>query len=223
MEGTEALHELSDKVGTFYDRNKKLITYAGVAIVVLVLGYFGYQQFIVKPQEAEAAEDLYKVERMFGVDSLNLALSGNSEFKGAVDLADNYGSSPSGKKAAYIAGMCYLRKGEFENAIDYLKKYDLDDQIISCLAKGAIGDAYVELNDVENGADYYVKAAELHKNTFTSPLFFKKAGVAYESLGKNDKALKYYKQIEKDYKSSGEGADIEKYIARTEAKISQAQ
>lgn len=221
LEVVKDVKDLSSRMGSFYERNRKVINYTGIGIVVLILGYIGYNQFMLKPQEEEAAEDLYKIERYFGLDSVDIVLAGNSNIKSAVEIADDYGSTPSGQKAAYMAGMCYLKKGDFENAISYLKKFKLNDLMVSCLAKGAIGDAYVELNQLDEAVSYYVDAAEKHKNTLTTPYFYKKAALVYEKLGKNDKALKYYEAIKSEYKESAEAAEIEKYIARAQGKLEQ--
>ena len=85
------------------------------------------------------------------------------------------------------------------------------------MAKGAIGDAYMELKDYDKGADYYSDAADYSKNSFTTPMFLMKAGMAYDELKNYEKALKYYKRIRQDYHQSDEAREINKYIAYDEA------
>jgi len=41
-----------------------------------------------------------------------------------------------------------------------------------------------------------------------------KAGMAYESAGKNDLALKTYMRIKTEFARTSEGREIDKYIAR---------
>lgn len=112
-----------------------------------------------------------------------------------------------------------LETWQFRKAIDFLKSYDASDKIVGTLATIAIGDAYVELNKLEDGADYYIKAANMDKNLFTSPNAFMKAGGVYEALGKYSEALEAYNTIKKEYPKSMEARDIEKYIARAELKM----
>jgi hypothetical protein len=56
--------------------------------------------------------------------------------------------------------------------------------LVGPLAAGLLGDAYVESGDVEKGAKQYLKAARMNKNKATSPVFYKKAGIAFEELKK---------------------------------------
>ena len=81
-----------------------------------------------------------------------------------------------------------------------------------------MGDANMELNQTEKAADLYKSAAEMKKNEFTTPLFLMKSGLAYEELGKFDKALELYKRIKEEYPRSFEGREIDKYIAFLEGK-----
>jgi len=48
-------------------------------------------------------------------------------------------------------------------------------------------------------------------------LFFMKAAMAYEELGKLDKSLEIYKRIKEEYPRSNEGREIDKYISYTES------
>ena len=84
--------------------------------------------------------------------------------------------------------------------------------------KVEIGDCQVELNKKEDALTQYEKAAGNNPNNLTSPLFLFKAGMLAEELNKSDKAIELYKKIKADYRSSDQGMDIDKYIARAEAK-----
>ena len=107
-----------------------------------------------------------------------------------------------------------MRDDLYKEAIDYLQSFKGKDHILGPMAKGAIGDAYMELNQNAKAAEYYLAAAELKENEFTSPIFLMKAGWTYELLKDNKKALEVYERIKYDYPTSTEARDIDKYIAR---------
>jgi tetratricopeptide (TPR) repeat protein len=86
--------------------------------------------------------------------------------------------------------------------------------MIAPMARGCIGDAYMQLGNIDKAASYYMKAADYTDNDFTTPLHLKKAALAYEKLEKYDDALKNYERIKTDYFKSFEQRDIDKYIAR---------
>jgi tetratricopeptide (TPR) repeat protein len=84
------------------------------------------------------------------------------------------------------------------------------------MALGNIGDAYLELTDYPLGISYYDKAVANSDNEFTGPVYLKKAGLAYETLGEYGNAITYYNRIKEEYPESTEARDVSKYIARAE-------
>lgn len=212
--------EISETIGkaeSYVQENKKSLTIIGGAIVALVIAYLGYNQFIVKPQEASAQEDMFVAEQYFGQDSLNLAIAGDGAYPGFEEIVDNYGSAPSGNLARYYLGMSYLKKGEYEKAIEELKSYDAEDNIVGALALGGIAGAYAEMGNKDEALSYYKKAADWDENVFTRPLFLFKQANLLEQMSQHDKAVALYEKIKSDYPFSTEARDIEKYIGRATA------
>ena len=189
------------------------------AIIVIVLGYIGYKKLYLAPKEKEAQGQMFMAQKYFEMDSLNLALNGDGNYLGFLNIIDDYSITKSGNLARYYAGICYLKKGEFENAIEQLKKFDSDDEILSSFSLGAIGDAYLELNDKDKALDYYIKAAKIKDNDFTSAQFYLKAGFVHEDLKQFDKAIELYEKIKKNYSRSFEARDIDKYIERAKGML----
>ena len=213
------LSESVHKAEKYVKDNKKSLSIIGGAAVAIVAAYIGYQQFIVKPQDENAQKEMYVAERYFGQDSLNLAIKGDGSFPGFEEIVNNYGSSNSGNLAKYYLGMSYLKKGEYEKAIESLSSYDAEDDVTGALALGGIAAAHLELNQVDDALKYYKKAADWDENNFTRPLFLMKTATVYE-IHKNYKdALSIYQQIKKDFPTSTEARDIDKYIGRAEALI----
>jgi tetratricopeptide (TPR) repeat protein len=200
----------------FIEKNQKLITILVGIIVIIVLGYFGYNKFYQAPMNKKAKSEMYMAEMYFKTDSLNKALDGDGNFPGFLEIIDNYGSTKSGNLAHYYAGIIYMKKGQFEEAIDYLQGFDSEDQIVGPMAMGAIGDAYIELGDPNKAANYYLKAANTHINDFVTPIFLQKAGWAYEDAGSYDKAIRIYERIKTEFSRSAEARDIERYIERAQ-------
>jgi tetratricopeptide (TPR) repeat protein len=208
------LAETTSKVESFYTNNKKQINYALIAVVAIIGGYLAFTQMYLKPLEAEAQREIFRAQMYFERDSFELAYNGNESFQGFSAIVDGYGLTKAGNLAKYYAGICCLRTGKFDEAIDYLKSFDTENELIAVLAKGALGDAYSEAGAYDKAADYYTKAARMSKNKVTAPMFLKKAGLVYEELGKFSKAADSYETIKNDFADSQEANDIDKYIAR---------
>ena len=159
---------------------------------------------------------MYMAELYFQKDSFNIALNGDGQYLGFIDIADEYGLTKSGKLANYYAGLCYLNLGDFDNAIDYLQDFSSDDIILSSLALGCIGDAYMELGNINKALGYYKDAANNNINSFTTPKYLFKQAMIYELEGDYSDALDIYNTIKDDYSDSREANQIEKYISRAQ-------
>ena len=134
--------------------------------------------------------------------------------QGFKEIADNFGMTKTGNLANYYSGICLLRTGKFAEAIEYLEKYKGDDEMVAPVAIGAIGDANMELNNVDEAIKFYLKAAEKSNNNFTTPIYLKKAGFAYEQKANYTEALAIYERLKNEFTASSEARDIDKYIAR---------
>jgi len=205
-------------INHFFADNRKMIMYVGGGIIGLVILFFGYKKFISEPEEIEAESKIFYAEQMFMADSIDRAVKGDGQHMGLADLVNDYGSTTAGKRASYLLGIAMYRQGKYDEAIDNLENYDLNDMIVQPEALGMIGDCYVEKKELEKAASYFVKAAEVSKNNFTSPRFYKKAGLVYENLKEYEKAKGYYEKVQKEFpESDAAKQDIEQLISRTEA------
>lgn len=216
-DAVESLDNALTKSEQFIEQNQKSLTIIIVAILVIVSAYFGYKRFYLAPMEKEAQSQIFAAEYHFEKDSFKLALNGNDNDLGFLELADKYGATKTGNLAHYYAGICYRQLGEYEKAIEHLKKFDAGDLLVTPIAYGAIGDCYVELNKLDEGVKYYERAANYSEDDFTAPIFLKKAGVVYEELKQNEKALALYTTIKEKYSKSTEAREIDKDIARNNA------
>lgn len=201
----------------FIEKNQKMLSMVGIALVVLVGGYFLVKKFVVGPREVKAQERIFMAQQYFEKDSFNLALNGDANIEGFLDIIDSYGSTEAGNLANCYAGLCYLHLGKYNEAIKYLKDFSSADQLLQYVAKGAIGDAYLELGNKDKALSYYKDAAK-GDNELTAPAYLFKLGLLYEEMGKAQDALAAYKKIKDDYKNSAEARTIDKYIVRAELK-----
>ena len=215
----ENLEEALSKTEQYIEKNQKKLSTIAFVIILLAVGVFAYQKYYKAPLNERAQNQLFQAQRYFEKDSFNLALNGDENYPGFLDIIDEFSSTPAGNISEYYAGISYLRIGEFQNAVDYLEKFSSDDFLLSALAKAAIGDAYMELGDTKKAASSYMEASSFNTNDFTTPIYLQKAGLAYEMLGEYNKALTAYETIEQDFSKSAEARDVEKYITRAKSMI----
>ena len=210
------IEETLSKTEQFIEENQKsLMTIIG-AIVGVVALFSVYQNFYIEPMEKEAQAEMYMAELYFQKDSFNLALNGDGQYLGFLDIANDYSSTNVGQLANYYSGLSYLNTADYDKAIEYLDDFSSDDIILSSLALGCMGDAYMELGDTDAALNAYADAVNNSANDFTAPRYMMKQAMIYTSIGDNNKALDLFKAIQSDYKTSREANGIEKYIARVD-------
>ena len=219
---TEVLENVEQsltKAELFFEENRNPLLIAAGVILGVVLAYYGYRKLYADPMEEEAQKEIFMAQKFFEQDSLKLALNGQANNLGFLDIAEEYSMTKAGNMANYYAGICYLNLGQIESAIEYLDKFSSDDQILSVVAVGAIGDAFLELDQPEDALDYYTKAANTNDNEFVVPIYLMKAAQTAEILNDYDSALKLYKRLKKDFSTSQEAREVDKNIAYAETKL----
>ena len=209
------VNEGLETVQGFWEKNKKLIIGLSTAIIVVFAGYYIYKNFIQKPKEEKAAEAMFKAEEYFGKDSLDVALNGDGQNKGFLNVINNYGGTKAGNLAHFYAGVIYLKKGDFNNAIKYLKDFSTDSKQIQMVAYGRLADAYSDAGKKDEAVENYKKAGKYFpEDEFNSSEFLFRAGYLLESMNKNQEAVEVYKQIKEKYPKTEKGFTIDKYIYR---------
>jgi tetratricopeptide (TPR) repeat protein len=203
------------KAKGFWAKNQKPISIVLIVIVVLVGGWYVYNNYVAAPKEQEAEKTMFKAEEYFRQDSLKLALNGDQFNRGFVYVINNYGSTKAGNLARYYAGVCYLRTSDFNKAVKYLKDFSTNAKQIQMMAYGALGDAYSELNKNDDAVNYYKKAAnEFTDDVTMSSEYLFRAALKLETLGKNSEALELYKELKEKYPNTERGYSADKYIYR---------
>jgi len=205
----------------FIEKNQKMLLMVLGGIILVVGGVFAYRNYVVKPFEMEAQAAIFRAERYFEKDSFQLALNGKDKAEGFLSIIDNYSGTKTANLAHYYAAVCYLQLGKYQECLDQMEEFDAEDVMLGAMSVGIKGDALMELNRTDEAIEMYAKAASTNENTFTTPMYLMKAGIGYEMKGDYTKALETYQTIRKEYFTSSEGREVEKYIARAELMVKQ--
>ncbi len=214
----EGLESGANKAEVWILKNQKaILTVIGV-VLVSVLAYMAYMRYVQEPAEIKAANELAYPKSYFDqaqsnsvvTDSLyTLALDGADGKYGLLDVADKFSRTKAGNLAKYYAGLSYLKLSDYKNAIKYLDDFSSDDMMLGPMAKGAIGDAFTNIDQFKDALDYYEQAANMNPNDYTTPMFLDKAAATALAIGENSKALALYTRIKDEYSNSEAAKDIE--------------
>lgn len=209
QEGTEVLENIQQK----YEKNKKPINGIIIAVVLLVAGYFGYKKLLVEPDNNKASAMMYFADKYRMADSADKALNGDGQHKGYLAVIKKYGSTDAGNMAKYYAGVCYLKKDDYKNAIKHLEDFNGKGTLVEYTAWGALGDAYMGSGNTNKAIEYYEKAGSKKEDGLHGPIYLFRAGLAYEKANKPEEAKKLYLRIREEYPQSQESQKVDRQLA----------
>jgi tetratricopeptide (TPR) repeat protein len=194
------------------NKNTRLVAYIIGGILVFIIGYFAYRQFIWKPAN-EKSKDAYWVGLNYAAqDSTDLAIE---ELKPVVKKFDG---KVGGENAQFVLARQYMSKGEFKKALTELEGVEVEDTYLSAMSIGLQGDCQSEMKNYDKAGALYLEAAAISENEMTTPMFLFKAGLCSEKVKNFEKATECYAKIQDDYPAFASQKSIEKYLARSKNK-----
>lgn len=214
----ETLGEAMDKTELFFQKNGRKMTYIFLGLLAVAALIYGYRAMIAQPRVEKAAEMIAEAQYRFEAENPDyvLALEGDANGAGFLDVIEKYGATPSGNLAKHYAGICYLRTGDLENAAKYLAKFSpvkgIPGAIVTAQNYGLQGDVAVEQQDYAKAVKFYEKAVKAADNNLTAPMYLRKAGLAEQALGNTKRAAEFFEQIETEYPASMEAREAEKLL-----------
>ncbi len=212
------------KTEEWFEKNWKTLAIVLAAVLVVLMAPISQKDVIHGLHRGKKAADaMFVAEQLFIAEDYTTALNGDGTNLGFLDVVASYGGTSEGRLAAHYAGICYLKTGELDNALEYLGKYravrGVPGAIVNAENEGLKGDVYVQKGDYAAAAGHFRKAADVDDNILTTPMYLKKLGLALEATGDYAAAVAAYRRITDEYPASLEARDIEKFAAAAEQKI----
>lgn len=214
----EALGEAMNRTERFFEENGRKMSYIFLGLLALGVVIYGYRALVSQPRVAKAAELIAEAQARFDAETpdYELALLGDANGAGFLDVIEQYGSTPSGNLAKHYAGICYLKQGDLEQAAAYLSKFSpvrgLPGAIINAQNYGLQGDVAVEQDRYKQAVALYEKAVKAADNNLTAPMYLRKAGLAAQAAGETAQAAAYFQRILDEYPASMDARDAEKLL-----------
>lgn len=193
-----------------FKTNKKLrfIT-IGVGILVIgILGYLLYLQFVWKPAN-EKSKGAYW-------EGLNYAVKDSTDL--SIDLlrsnVKKYDGKVGGEVAQFVLGRQLMAIKDFKGALKELEGVDVEDTYVAIMAIGLQADCLSEMKKYDEAANKYLEAADMLENDMTTPMYLMKAGLCAEEIKNFEKATEFYQRIQDDFIDYARQNQIEKFLAR---------
>ncbi len=185
------------------------------ALILGVLGFFAYKQFVVAPKNTEAVKSFLAAQKNLAEGKDKDALGGKSAANpGFIGTANEYSSTEIGKLSSYNAGLLKFKEGKFQEAYDLLDKFSSKNKTLMAMKYGAMADAKSGLNKNDEALALLDKAANASDDPYTTYYFTRKAGIVALGLKKNAEAKKYFAAIDEKYQDYDNGMS-DSYIEMT--------
>jgi|ERR1041385_635195 tetratricopeptide (TPR) repeat protein len=208
---------------SFYYENKKYISYAFTALLIIVVGSFIYVNNRRANNEKAAAE-FAKVFPIYDAAATEarqykVAIDGQPErgIMGLKAIVDNYGGTESGEIARFYLANAYFQLGQYDDALKNFDSFSGSNPLLEASAFAGMGGCYEVKGEYAKAASYFEKAANKVSNTINTPDYLNSAARCYGQSGEKEKALTLYKKIKKEYPTSSFARDADRYIAQFSA------
>ncbi|MFC3159833.1 hypothetical protein SAMN05443633_106198 [Chryseobacterium arachidis] len=199
----------------FIERYSKPLGIVFGVLVLGVLGFFGYKQFVVAPKNAEAVKSFLAAQKNLADGKEKEALGGKSAANpGFLGTYNEYSGTEIGKLSAYNAGLLKFKEGKFQEAYDLLDSFSSDNKTMMAMKFGAMADAKSGLNKNDEALQLLDKATTASDDPYTAYYFTRKAGIVALGLKKNAEAKKYFATIDEKYQDYDNGMS-DSYIEMT--------
>lgn len=208
-----SIDELNDSLSSIeqhVEKNKKIVTWSVVGILVIAAIILGYIYGIKNPNEEKATAEISKADMELTANNDSIALA---QYEA---IANAYGND-AGNRAALQAAILLYKQGKYEEAIKYLDKFDTSSEILSSSAVSLKGDCLVNLKKYDEAVSAFDKATKLTgNNPLLAPVYMMKKATVLREQKNFEAELKVYETIKKSYQEyiNSYRIDIDKYIER---------
>lgn len=176
---------------------------AFIAVIVAIIAFAAFQAFTPESSESkgnnEADAAVAKVEHLVLAGNYDIALEGNDEIEGLLEIIEKYSGTSAANKANLFAGIAYAQKKQYNDAITYLSQYNGGDNIAAANAKHLLGTCYSQIEEYEKAISTVLEAAALADNAGITPLCWRDAAAMYEVLDNDKEAMNLYNRIKNEY------------------------
>jgi tetratricopeptide (TPR) repeat protein len=195
----------TSKAIAFVTEYQKQISYVICTIVAFALIFFGYRFF---QQRAETKAFTLLGQTQAKYDTLKEKSSETAAYRQVTEafqsIIKKYGGNAAGKFARLIYANISYDAAQYEKAISLYKQSlsDFkDDKFVYDMILNNLGYAYQRVEDGQNAASYFEKAASATDSPIREDALFN-LGLMYEESGEDAKGRKMLQEILNDYPNS---------------------
>ncbi len=202
---SDPLMENYNRIADYVSTHQTRIISAAVAVIVIIGGIIGYSYYS-GAQEQKAQELLSIAENYYAQADYENALYGNeaSLTYGFDQISEDFPRTNAGNIARFYAAVSSFELDDVDNALLYMKKFNVPDGILGVGALTFKGKLYLSKGNYKEAAQTFMKAAKWDENKVTTPDNLLEAAQAYYKDDNFDKANQLANQVIDEYPQSSQ-------------------
>jgi len=213
-----------DKLITYYSKALKFVdTYSkqliiGIGVFAVLIAAVVIYQNKVEEDNIAATSALSKIMSSYEQKNYQSAIDGQpgTDLVGLKGIVENYGSSAQGEIAKLYLANSYYYTGKYDEALKTYDDISNSQPGLRAASLAGKGACYEEKGNYLNAAKNYEKAAHVYKYNALNSSYLLHSGIDYLKVKQYDKAQTVLKLVKKEYKSSKEAQEVDRYLDEVE-------
>lgn len=165
----------------FFEDHRNTVIGVIVGIVLLALAVIGWRTY-QNNRSAEGQVLLGAILTEYEAGNYQVALDGTDLMPGLLEIADEYGSTPTGQQATFFAADALYQVGDYDRALEYFEDYS-GDELLAASALAGQAAIYELRGEFAEAADLYEEAAAEYESPASTPGYLLDAARAHRQAG----------------------------------------
>ncbi len=183
----------------FFEDNRTAILAAIIGLVVLALAVIAWRAWQSQRSE-EGQQVLGAILTEYEAGNWQAALDGTDSAPGLLEIADDYGSTPTGEQATFFAADAYYQLGDTDRALELFEDYDGDGLLAASALAGQA--AILEATDAARAGALFAEAAGEYTSPASTPGYLLDAARAYAAAGDTEAAQAALQTVMDDWQDT---------------------
>ena len=199
---------------SFYDEYQTAIfSVVGIIAAIVIVAVLYTSK--VEESNLSASVELGRVINTYNAGLYLQAIEGKAGTQeiGLEKIVDEYGGSEQGELARIYLANAYFYTEQYDKAMEAYDDYSGSDNLMVASALAGKAGCYENEKNYESAAKYFSKAANVSKYVPSNPSYLLNAGINYLKVKNNSEAKSALNKVKKDYKTSLEARQVDKYLA----------
>lgn len=198
----DALTTSASRGAEFFEDHRNAIIGGIVGVVLLALAVIGWRTWQDR-RSAEGQQLLGAILTEYEAGNYQAALDGTDTAPGLLEIADDYGSTPTGRQATFFAADALYQLGEYDRALEFFEDYSGDGLVAASALAGQA--AIAELQDRHaDAARLYERAAAEYDSPASTPGYLLDAARAHAAAGDPEAATEALQRVADDWPETPE-------------------